>query len=289
MPQGISQVEVCDPSGLLPSDSCPNTVYEVFLQGSEPQQIDTLYQSLEINRQTGRLATVFSPPELVEKRVYMIPPPEAQTWAEQSGIPKPPETYDTIPKNLPSWEDAQITGPEMFATLSGLIPILGIAGGEDFASYRLQVGAGLNPTEWLQIGNDVSQPTSGQLGAWSTQGLNGLYTLQLLVLATDQSVKRVNLVVTVDNTPPEINILSPTNREEIYEAERPEIIIRASAEDEIGINNLTIHLNGEVIASLSQPPFAVSWRVQVGEHMLQVKVTDQAGNTSQKSITFSVK
>ena len=289
MPEGISQVEVCDPSGLLPSESCPNTVYEVFLQGSEPQQVDTLYRSIEINRQTGQLATVFSPPELVEARIFMITPPEARTWAEQSGIRKPPETYDTIPAELPSWQDAQITSPEMFSILRGQTPILGIAGGEDFATYRLQAGAGLNPSEWLLIGNDVTQPTSGQLGAWDTSGLNGLYTLQLLVVATDQSVKRVNLVVTVDNTAPDITILSPANSEEIDMTERPEMTIRANVEDEIGVESVIFYLDGEIIARLAQPPFAVSWRARPGEHTVQLQAADQAGNTSRVSLTFFVK
>jgi membrane carboxypeptidase/penicillin-binding protein len=44
MPPGISLIQVCDPSGLLPTPACPNLVVEIFLAGYEPQQTDTLYK-----------------------------------------------------------------------------------------------------------------------------------------------------------------------------------------------------------------------------------------------------
>ena len=76
MPSGIVSVPVCDPSGLLPTPACPNVVNEIFLEGRQPVQTDTLYQIFQVNAETGLLATVFTPPELVEKRTYMVVPPE---------------------------------------------------------------------------------------------------------------------------------------------------------------------------------------------------------------------
>ena len=37
-----------------------------------------------INRETGFLATIFTPPELVEERVYEILPPEAADWVREA-------------------------------------------------------------------------------------------------------------------------------------------------------------------------------------------------------------
>ncbi len=45
LPQGVSRLSVCNPSGLLPSADCPNVVSEVFLNGTEPTQADNLYKS----------------------------------------------------------------------------------------------------------------------------------------------------------------------------------------------------------------------------------------------------
>ncbi|MGD8404703.1 MAG: transglycosylase domain-containing protein, partial [Anaerolineales bacterium] len=80
-PPGITTIEVCDPSGLLPTADCPTVVREVFTDGSQPTQPDNLYRTYEINRETGFLATVFTPPQLVEERVYLAFPPEARDWA----------------------------------------------------------------------------------------------------------------------------------------------------------------------------------------------------------------
>src|SRR5690606_4349844 len=82
LPQGVAVMTVCDPSGLLPTRECPNLVTEVFLTGSEPTQADTLFREFSINRETGLLATVFTPPELIDNRVYMIVPENARAWAQ---------------------------------------------------------------------------------------------------------------------------------------------------------------------------------------------------------------
>jgi hypothetical protein len=199
VPQGVSVMNVCDPSGLLPTADCPNVVSEVFTNGNEPTQVDTLYRAYYVNRETGSLATVFTPPQLVEKRVYMIVPLEAKEWALAAGIPVPPDSYDAIqpPPRNPA---VNISAPELFAQVQGKVQILGTAAGADFVSYRLQVGKGLNPQEWIQIGSDESNPVeNGQLGEWDTTGLSGLYAVQLIVVRTDQRVETAVTQVTIEN------------------------------------------------------------------------------------------
>ena len=109
-PAGITPMDVCDPSGLLPSADCPTIVREVFANGSEPTQADNLYRVYEINRETGFLATVFTPPQLVEERVYMAFPPEARDWAEANGFSTPPDSYDAI-QPINANPDVYITHP----------------------------------------------------------------------------------------------------------------------------------------------------------------------------------
>ncbi len=85
-PQGVSVITVCDPSGMLPTRECPNLVSEVFLNGSEPIQADNLYREFGVNSETGLLATVFTPPELIENRVYLLVPESARDWALSAGL-----------------------------------------------------------------------------------------------------------------------------------------------------------------------------------------------------------
>jgi membrane carboxypeptidase/penicillin-binding protein PbpC len=288
IPPGISNVDVCDPSGQLPTRHCPTVVNEVFLNGNEPTQFDSLNQAFQINRETELLATVFTPPALVEERVYMIVPPIANEWAQATGIPLPPESYDVIampPKNA----DAQIESPSMFSNVKGEINILGTASGDDFVSYRLQAGQGLNPQTWIQISDDSTSPVEdGILATWDTSDLNGLFAIQMIVLRDDRKVDTTTIQVTIDNQPPEVSILYPEDGQ-IFQYEVGKFItFRAEASDNIGLAAVVFSVGDREIIRQTQPPYAVPWRVTSGEHTLRVEAIDMAGNTSNTSIQFVV-
>lgn len=196
-PQGITPITVCDPSGMLPTRECPNLVTEVFLNGSEPTQADTLFREFAINRETGLLATVFTPPELIDTRVYMLVPEEAREWAQSAGVPVPPTSYDAI-QAPPIKPFANITSPQLFADVNGNVLIMGTASGDEFLYYRVQVGKGLNPQEWVQLGSDNFTPVvGGLLAEWDTTGLSGLYAVQLVVVRNDQVVDTAVIQVTI--------------------------------------------------------------------------------------------
>jgi membrane peptidoglycan carboxypeptidase len=196
-PQGMTAKDVCSPSGLLPTDACPLVVREVFLEGNQPVQYDDLYRSFPINRETKMLATIFTPPQLVENKVFMVVPEAAKEWAASVGLLTPPDTFDTIQAKPPT-PDVNIASPEMFAEVNGRVEVSGTAAGEGFLFYRLQYGQGLNPQVWYQIGDDSTVPVSdGLLGEWDTSGLSGLYVLQLQVIRLDQSLETDTIFVTV--------------------------------------------------------------------------------------------
>lgn len=198
-PQGVSTVNVCDPSGMLPTKDCPSIVNEVFLNGNEPVQPDTLFQSFSVNRETGLLATVFTPPQLIEERVYMVVPPEAQAWAKSANVAVAPTAYDAIQPG-PVNPDVRITSPAMFDQVKGQVKIMGTAAGTGFDHYRVLVGQGLDPQDWVAVGSDASTPVQdGLLATWDTTGLDGLYAVELQVIRSDQSVDTTVMQVTVQN------------------------------------------------------------------------------------------
>jgi membrane peptidoglycan carboxypeptidase len=288
-PPGMLRQVVCDPSGLLPTSDCPNTVTELFVEGSQPTQADNLYRTIQVDRQTGRLATIFTPPDLIENRSYMMPPAEAAVWAQQTGLDTPPLEYDDIPAEVPAWPAARITSPAMFAAVRGKVAVLGTAAGEDFASYRLQAGQGLNPATWYQIGQDSALPVQdGSLGEWDTGSLNGLYALQLLVVHRDQSVQRSTVMVTIDNRPPEIRILTPGEGAEITPPANGKLVLQTEIVDDLGIEQVQFAMDGKPLATLLQEPYAISWVVTPGEHTFKVMAVDLAGNQSEVSVTFRV-
>lgn len=287
MPPGLARVEVCDPSGLLPGEACPNRVSEVFLENNQPTGVDNLYRRFQINRETGRLATVFTPPELVEERVFLVVPPQAEEWARSAGLPLPPTEYDLVQQPPPN-PNAQISRPLPFSVVGGVVELIGTAGGADFASYSLQVGQGINPTAWVAIQESTDQPVENALLArWDTRGLEGLYVVRLLVVRRDQRVETSLLQVTVDNTPPQVRIPYPLEGQVF--TDQPTITLQAEVSDNIGLQRVEWRLDERAIGEARQPPYALVWDARRGEHRLEVLAVDLAGNqTFSEPVVFRV-
>ncbi len=285
----MRNIQVCDPSGLLPTAACPNVVEEVFLYGNEPVQVDTLFRMVPINRDTGRLATIFTPPDLIDERAYISIPSEAKKWANNSRLEIPPETYDNIPLQPTRWTNTKIVTPEMVSSIRGEISITGKADGPGFSFYRLQYGKGANPGEWYQIREDSDTPVSnGILGKWDTTRLSGLFALQLLVVRDDQSAERATVLVSVDNQPPTVTIKSPFNGEVIVSKKRPKIVLQVAVDDDLGVDYVVIKMDGKDFTELTQPPYSISWKTSPGKHTMIVIATDGAGNTNQAEVEFKV-
>lgn len=285
---GISKLTVCDPSGLLPSKDCPKLVNEVFLAGYEPTQIDTLYKRLQINRETGILATVFTSPELIEERVYLVVPPKASEWARQAGLPTPPDSYDVISSDINSSPNAEISSPGMFDYIRGKVEVTGTATSDEFVFYRIQVGEGLNPRNWLQVGEQVTNPVENdKLAVWDTSNLSGLYAIQLMVVDKEQHVEISTIQVTVDNQPPEVEIIHPSNSLELVDQET--ITIQTTIKDDLAVASVEFYIDNILIQTLYQPPFSIPWKTVQGEHILRVVVKDRAGNENKARVDFIVK
>jgi penicillin-binding protein 1C len=93
-PDGVVQREVCTLSGKLPTSTCPYRSVEWFIEGTEPSEADDWYQQLRIDSATGLLADDSTPPERVVEQVFLMLPPELQSWAREQGIPAPPPAAD---------------------------------------------------------------------------------------------------------------------------------------------------------------------------------------------------
>lgn len=289
-PADIRTVTVCDPSGLLPTPHCPQKVSEVFLQGNEPQTFDTLFQAYEINQETGRLATVFTPSSLVKEAIFMEIPPKAKPWAEAIGLPQPPEAYDNLQApEMP--ENVRITFPEGFELVSGTVPIQGVAAGPDFDQFQLAVGLGLNPQTWLQIGESSQSPLQeGLLVEWDTTTVpDGLVALRLQVIRKDQSLQTAILQVTVDNTPPQAEIRYPLDGQILPLDDDQPLLCVLEASDGVGIASVVWFMDGKFAARFEEPPYDLLWERSSGGHTLQVRVMDTAGNLMETDILhFSI-
>jgi membrane carboxypeptidase/penicillin-binding protein PbpC len=198
-PPGLVETAVCDISGLLATDICP-TVAELFVQNTQPTVYDNIYQEFAVNRETGRLATIYTPSELVENRIYRVYPEAAAAWAEANDEAVPPTEFDTISIADSDSADVQIISPQPLDVISGKVTIRGTARGSDFAYYRLAYFSGLTPATIQSIAENVTQAkTNGTLAVWDTSNLNGLYTILLTVVDEDGRFQEIALPVTIEN------------------------------------------------------------------------------------------
>lgn len=286
IPAGVESIDVCDPSGERATRFCPVVVSEVFLSGMGPASYDSMYQEIDVNRETGRLATVFTPLELIEKQTFFVVPEQARDWAAANGIPQPPVDYDTI-QVPPTDPDIQITSPQMFAFVRGEFKVTGTAAGEDFQSYSLQAGEGLNPVSWQEIGSGTKPVENGTLGTWAT-GADGLYALRLVIVHTDQQVNTTVIQITVDNTNPVVKIRNPSSGMQISVGGQEALFFQVDVTDNVQVKSISWLIDGVEIAQTGADVQSLSWSPAAGSHTLQVEVSDTAGNTSSAEVMFSV-
>jgi hypothetical protein len=266
---------------MLPTALCPARVSEVVLSGNEPTGADTLYRSAQVDRETGRLATVFTPPDMVEDRVFLTVPPEAREWARKAGVELAPEAYDAIqaPPVLP---DAHFSSPGMFASVRGQVTLTGTAGGADFNSYWIEVGQGLNPSKWIPVAPDSQTPvTEGSLAVWDTQGLNGLFAVRLMVVHAGQRVESAILPVRVDNQAPSVVISYPADQARFQTGQVLSFQVAEQTSDFTGLERVEWRVDGVLVGTSRQAPFAWPWKAELGTHRVQAKAYDGAGNVGE--------
>ena len=90
-PDGIREVLVCVPSGLLPTPYCPRQRLEKYAVGTEPVLRDDYYRPVVVCDDTGQaVSSISSCPGATSENVYAFVPLEAVPWARDAGVPLPP-------------------------------------------------------------------------------------------------------------------------------------------------------------------------------------------------------
>ncbi len=295
-PPGLKEVEVCSVSGKLPTEHCPHTKKELFIEGTEPTTYCDVHQAFRINKVTGKLATVYTPPELVEEKVYEIYPPEAADWVRRNGIPQPPTEYDDMYGPTPARGDVAIISPSPYAYISGGVPIIGNAKSGNFRLWRLRYGEGLNPSAWIQIGGDhYNQVENGLLDFWDVNGLEGLYTLQLQVMEGNGNCREATIQVTVDNVPPKVELIYPYNDEEYVMEDDEYVNIQARVTDNFSMDRVEFYFDNELLGTSTVPPYNQKWVIEMVDQIPQPgppeteirTVTHPDGTVTQEEVVIS--
>ena len=266
-PPGLINGEVDALTGLLPNENTQRSVIELFLEETQPKTTGNILQKFRINRENGKLATAYTPPELIEERVYEIYPAVAADWIRENGIPQPPTEYDDSTGPAVNLGPVAIINPRPYEYVKGGVVITGNAQVDGFQLYRLEYGKGLNPTEWRQLGGDHNGPIQGgPMEFWDTTNEEeGLYTLQLTVVKGDQSIERKAVQVTVDNTPPQVTIINP-EPERVYIMEDDTWInFQVDAADNLSMNRVEYFMDNQKIGESTVTPYTLRWDIVMSD------------------------
>jgi membrane carboxypeptidase/penicillin-binding protein PbpC len=110
------------------------------------------------------------------------------------------------------------------------------------------------------------------------------------VVRADQTTETAIIQVTVDNTPPLIRVPYPINGQEYALSESRAITFHAEVEDAIGVQRFVWLVDGEVVGETGRAPYVFEWQAAAGDHVLEVKAYDLAGNEgTSEQVHFSVK
>lgn len=267
-PPGLVRAVVCYPSGLAPTPDCQQQVTDLFLVGKEPKQPDTWYQAFEINRENGKRASVCTPAELIERRIYEMYPPNAADYVRANGIPQPPTEVDGPCGGQEVAGDVAIAEPLIGARLKGQVMIRGNARGGNFRAYKVEVAAESKPDEWIPIGGEHgNQVSNGDLEMWDTAGFEGLYTLRLAVLGHDGGVQTNEVRVVVDNTPPKVEIVHPQDGAHYVMEDDEMVSITADAQDAWEMDRVEFYLDETRIGESTVAPYSIRWTIVMSDVM----------------------
>ncbi len=188
IPPGMVRIEVCNESGLLPTDLCPpdHRHSEIFLAEQAPTQFDNVWQKIKIDRTNGLLGSDLCP-DRVDEKVFAVYPTEARQWAIDHNIPQPPTEQSPncpLPAGPTPIGNPQpfmtITSPRDGSALTGSVDIVGSVQMPDFDHYTVQIGIGNDPQDWIQLVFGTNQVQDARLASWDTLHYpDGQYTIRI--------------------------------------------------------------------------------------------------------------
>jgi membrane carboxypeptidase/penicillin-binding protein PbpC len=286
-PPSVVEVGVCERSGLLPNGACP-VRNEIFIERTQPVQTDTYWRAYELNSDTRQLATANTPVGLRIDEVFFIPPAEALDWWQARNLPLPPTEYDTLSRPE-LFGSVQILQPGRFAYVGGVVDVRGSLD-SNMQFYTLSYGQGLNPTEWIQIGEQQTSFRQGSsLGTWDTTSLDGLYNLRLSVVLNDSSVDTDIVPITIDNAPPVITLNAGQPGQTFRFPGDTIIPLEAAVQDNLAIARIEFYHNGQLLGVDEEWPYGFDWDItRTGTELFTAVAFDAVGNQASGEITVEI-
>ena len=288
-PADIEEYLVCEISGLLPATTAHCPTRKEFVPAGTLLQRDHYWQTFEINRADGQLATVNTPDERRESAAFFIPPDEVKDWWLENGKPLPPSSYSSD-NDAGSAKPARIISPANYAYVGARVDIAAVVVRAGAQSWQLEYGAEVNPAAWTSIGERQRLNESGEIAAtWETALFSGIYTLRLSVTFADGSVESDSKLLTFDNTPPAVKLRTGDGISVILYPSQRVVSLLADVNDNLTIERVAFYRDDDLLSEDRDWPFGVELALEeVGEIVFKAIAYDQVGNRASSELAVSV-
>ncbi len=225
-PPGVVDYVVCSLSGTQPSNTCKQQYTEVFASDQPPLPASQdLLRRINLDLWTLLEASNACKDFTDSENVFNVSDPWARKWLEsgegrdwlnQHDMPRrpvyAPERECRADDPHPQLELALSDGQQLTS------PILEIKGTADatglFESWKLELGLGADPNNWVLLNGGNSPVKNGTLHLVDLSNLpNGVFTLKLTVTGKNGEVSksvRLNLDLATPTPPPTSTELPPT-------------------------------------------------------------------------------
>jgi len=139
-PEGLVAVEICAPSGMLPTPDCPRTRRELFIDGTQPAQPDDQFRRVELDLATGLPATAATPENRRGAKVFWLLPPIYHDWMTAQGIAiAPPAVAMQMAANPVGATDGNFQRTANVYLKETTAPLM-LTQPDSFAAYQLHPG-----------------------------------------------------------------------------------------------------------------------------------------------------
>jgi hypothetical protein len=174
--------------------------------------------------------------------------------------------------------DVDNIAPSAAATLpliaDGVVPITLTAPSDDTVTMDVMVK-----------GKSVGQATGAPWTVnWDTTGLNGPTAVTIRTVDAAGNVSLLNKSITIDNTGPQITVLSPNKVTGLAQ-------VKLGVSDPSGVASVSLMRDGQVIASSTTAPFTLAVDTtgfDKGSDTWTIQATDTLGNVSTLTKVFAI-